>query len=732
MNDVMNNILSDNLLKDKYRDSFKRVYENIPSRAVLLGTIVSKNEEGSHMNKLIVENRDEELYEIYYSSDQFDFEFQVGQTYHFKGMTTTTKQENTDGAISIEEVVDFNKHIPTREENFYQLEKMLKAIEQRKTFEEHMLQKYKQLPVKMLIDDDYQIIDKCTDDFKNFWKSVEKSIGRLAESLYIDIYAPANSITYWSLPDYLEHTYELLLDLFNLRIDTSTVRSEFIEKFEEECDEEAQPMYIAFLDVVTDIIVAVRKIEFKLKLAQSSAEKEKILRNELGPTWQQIFSCKIMPVIKSTNDDIEHEMKQKLYKDFDCSEDEYLQWVTNRKPVIKTNKVFNQIPLEYSSQQEEKFHILEKLFNTIAFKRIQFETEILPKHKTLPIQHNTIGNDNVLIDFISEVESVWSQIFRCVNFVMREYKLDYEICSHTASYSYSFDILIEDLKNVSDVISTAFTNQAQQNSRLLQFERKYGHQNNGVKHGIITNSFSYHLAFAVYQGISDTIRDIEHENNVYSNFEKRQAVLINKLNSLWTKEYNTKIVPQIIQVNDEVEREVKYSLYEKFCTNEEEYKQWLLVRKVRSVDNTDNIKTLQDEIKKNNALIASAGLWPFGEKAREKRERIEINNFLEKEINALQNYKSLDISERWVKAAFKNWDEEKVLGGTSGTLKFNFNQRKGIYEICHEDKKHMVLAQMDKNFTAEYGRFRKIYCEVLGTAYHGKQWAEMKLFLIEK
>ena len=363
--------------------------------------------------------------------------------------------------------------------------------------------------------------------------------------------------------------------------------------------------------------------------------------------------------------------------------------------------------------KDELFSVLERMLKILK-KRKDYETYELPRYKKLPITHRTIQDDNILYDFISSFQNVWSGVEATMKCIGEE--LDVDVCIYATSVDAAIEV--EDyLNHISKILSDAFNKQSSSNYAQFEFEKEFGGRSNGgVTYGIITNSLAYSLAFAVWCGISDTMREIERENVAHSSFEERQVFLIKGLNRTWNSIFDSKVVPMIIDANDKIETRVKEQIYKTFGCNEQEYKEWLDKRVLKTEPTEKEIKILNDLIKKNEAVIANnKGILPFGAKAKARDFATREIQHLSDEIDNVLQPKEIDGLEIWISdLTFNSFESYRQKAGYNNPLTLIFNDKYQVYEI-RSNNNNNLLGYTNRVFTVRYNRFRNLFGQILQT-----------------
>lgn len=341
--------------KGKYVDSPEWVFEDKFNDAELTGTVLSFENGGSYVKYLTIKNRVGDIYRICYSLDKFADAFKVGGSYHFIGCTTVNDNpEKYKGSLRVDKLVDLSMPEKEKSELFGILERMLKVLGKKDEWERIVLPKYKRLPIAENTISDDDILMEFIDEFEGLWRSIESTIKQIGKDRGIYI-SPSvwSSELYEEILDYLNYISGILSNSFNSSAKNNYARYEFEKKYGETRRKGTKGIitnslaYTLAFAVVCGINDTMDEIDREQRACSSWEQKQKILINGLNRTWQSLYDSKVIPMIKDANKECAQILKEYLFDYFECTEEEYNQWletrIEKRKPTTNMIAELNEL-----------------------------------------------------------------------------------------------------------------------------------------------------------------------------------------------------------------------------------------------------------------------------------------------------------------------------------------------------------------------------------------------------
>ena len=317
-------------------DSPNKYFREIGYDVSMTGTVLDIVRRQNSKWILIIENKKNEKYRVYINPDKYGNKVKINATYHFIGVSTAI-QEGYMG-LRLEKLIDISAPVRDKELFYPYIEEMMKVFDKTKGFINEKAMKYKDISYIDIETCDSNLLRDLKSEFESLWEDVSKDLRKIADraDVCFDVTAK-DSDDFWECLEYMDNTVKS----FIADVERKNRNNYLQYEYEKNANSNST---VGTRGIVTNSLtetllfaiscgISKTRRELKGQAVASSHfnERQSKIYKDIQSDWKLKFDLGVVPILECHNSVIENDMKELIFEQFECNEDEFYEWLDSRE-----------------------------------------------------------------------------------------------------------------------------------------------------------------------------------------------------------------------------------------------------------------------------------------------------------------------------------------------------------------------------------------------------------------
>lgn len=317
-------------------DSPNKYFREIGYDVSITGMVLDITRKQDYMWILTIKNNKNDKYKVYINPDKYGNKIKVNETYHFIGVSTAI-QEGYMG-LRLEKLVDISAPVRDKESFYPYIEEMMKVFDKTKGFINEKTMKYKDISNIDIETCDFNLLRDLKSDFEDLWEDISKDLRKIADRAEVcfDVTAK-DSDDYWECLEYMDNTVKKFVDEFERKN-----RNNYLQ-YEREKNANSHSA-VGTRGIITNSLaetllfavscgISKTRRDLKGQAVASSHfdERQSKIYKDFQSDWELNYRLGVVPILECHNIVIENDMKELIFEQFECTEDEFYDWLDSRE-----------------------------------------------------------------------------------------------------------------------------------------------------------------------------------------------------------------------------------------------------------------------------------------------------------------------------------------------------------------------------------------------------------------